>query len=167
MKYKIVLLFLIISGTSLAQETYQSIGIRIGGGGGITYKYVEDYRSGFEGILSYRDGGIQLTGLYEMYRPIKTDRINNFYFFSGFGAHAGYIRTYEQFCVQENGSCYMYSSQRTNAIVGLDGVVGFEYRFHSIPMGISLDYKPYVEFFGQDFLRIDLWAFDFSVKYAF
>lgn len=169
MKSKILLLFILILvvSTGFAQEKVQSIGFRAGGGSGVTYKYIEDFNTGFEGILSYRDNGFQLTGLYEMYKPIKTDRINNFYFFAGFGAHAGYIRTTTQFCVQDEGGCYLYEDKRNSPIIGLDGIVGFEYYFYSIPMAISLDYNPFVEFFGQDFFRMDMWNFGFSVKYTF
>jgi len=43
---------------------------------------------------------------------------------------------------------------------------GAEYHFESIPMHISLDYKPYFEFFGIEDFRLDLWDIGFSIRYA-
>nr|NQU91961.1 hypothetical protein [Bacteroidota bacterium] len=105
--------------------------------------------------------------MYEIYNTIRADRIRNFYFFSGFGAHAGYIRTLEQFYGQENGQCVLLEDRRTHVVGGLDGVAGFEYFFYSVPLSISLDYKPYVEFFGKKFFRIDMWNFGLSFRYTF
>ena len=167
MRLTFTLLLLIIINGAIAQDGIHSIGLRAGGGSGITYKYVEDGAYGFEGIIGYRENGFQLTGLYEMYRPMKTDRIRNFYFFSGFGAHTGYIREMEKFYGQSNGQCVMFEHKKTHVIGGIDGVVGFEYHFYSIPMVLTLDYKPYAEFFGEKFFRIDLWNFGLSFRYTF
>lgn len=163
-----VFLFIIFNPAFSQQaEVVQSIGLRAGGGSGITYKYIEDFNYAIEGIISYRDNGVQLTGLWERYEAIKTDQINNLYFFWGLGAHAGYIREKEQFCVQTQDGCGMYQTNQTNVIGGFDGILGFEYQFYSIPMAISLDYNPYMEFFGQQFFSIDFWNFGVSFKYTF
>jgi len=150
-----------------SQDVVQSIGLRAGGENGFAYKYIEDYTFAFEGIISYRNRGFQTTGLWEHYKPFMTDRLRNFYSYWGFGAHAGYIRAKEQFCVQTNQGCELYENRRTKFIGGLDGVMGFEYHFYTAPLTVSLDYKPYVEFFGEDFLRIDFWNFGLTFKYIF
>lgn len=167
MKYIFTLVLFILIKVSFAQEAVNSVGVRVGGGNGFSYKYIEDMHLGFEGIAGYRDHGFQLTGLIEQYKPVMTDRIDNLLFFTGFGAHAGYIREKETFCVSENNECVLYEDYRTHVVGGFDGIVGFEYHFHTVPVGISLDYKPYVEFFGPKFFRIDLWNFAFSVRYNF
>ncbi|MCF8366533.1 MAG: hypothetical protein K9H16_12170 [Bacteroidales bacterium] len=161
-----VVLFLLINLVS-AQEVVQSIGLRAGGGSGFTYKYIEDYNYAFEGILSYRENGFQVTGLWERYKPFMTDRLRNFYSYWGFGAHAGYIRAKEQFCVQTADGCELFQDRRTRVVGGLDGVMGFEYHFYSAPLAVSLDYKPFVEFFGEEFFRIDFWNFGLTFKYTF
>jgi len=167
MRFIFTLLILLIINEAFTQDGVNAIGLRAGDGGGITYKYMEDGRYGFEGIISYRERGFQLTGMYELYKSIRTDRIRNFYFFSGFGAHTGYIRTLEQFYGQGNGQYVLLEDKRTHVVGGLDGVVGFEYFFYSVPLSISLDYKPYVEFFGKKFFRIDMWNFGLSFRYTF
>lgn len=161
-----LVLFLLIK-IAQPQEVVHSIGLRAGGGSGVAYKYIEDYNYAFEGILSYRDNGFQVTGLWERYKPFMTDRIRNFYSYWGIGAHAGYIRAREQFCVSTPDGCALYENRRTRVIGGFDAALGFEYQFYSTPLAISLDYKPYVEFFGEDFFRIDFWNFGLTFKYTF
>lgn len=164
--FTIFVLFLLIN-LSYSQEVVQSIGLRAGGGSGFSYKYIEDYNYAFEGILSYRDQGFQATGLWERYQPFMSDRIRNFYSYWGFGAHAGYVRVKDQFCVQTSDGCALYENKRTKVIGGLDAVMGFEYQFYSAPLAVSLDYKPFVEFFGEEFFRIDFWNFGLTFKYTF
>lgn len=161
-----IVLFLLIQTLS-AQEVSRSIGLRAGGGSGVSFKYIEDYSYAVEGIISYRDRGFQAVGLWERYKPFMTDRLRNFYSFWGLGAHAGYIRARDQFCVQTPDGCALYESRRTRVIGGVDAVMGFEYHFYSAPMAISLDYRPFVEFFGEDFFRVDLWNFGLTFKYVF
>lgn len=159
-------LFILINLVS-AQEVVHSIGLRAGGGSGFTYKYIEDYNYAVEGILSYRDRGFQATGLWERYKPFMTDRLRNFYSYWGFGAHAGYVKAKEQYCIQTADGCALYENRRAKVVGGLDGVMGFEYHFYSAPLAVSLDYKPFVEFFGEDFFRIDFWNFGLTFKYTF
>lgn len=167
MKYIFTLVLFILIKVSFAQEVVNQFGVRAGGGNGFSYKYIEDLHLGFEGIAGYRDRGFQLTGLIEQYKPIMTDRISNLMFFTGFGAHAGYIREKETFCVYQNNACVQYEDKKNYVVAGFDGIVGFEYHFHTVPIGASVDYKPYLEFFGPDFFRIDLWNFALSVRYKF
>ena len=159
-------LFLLIQ-ISFAQESVSSIGLRAGGGSGFAFKYVENHRYGIEGIISYRDNGFQLTGLWLKYEPFRTDRIRNFYFFGGFGAHAGYITDKNQLCVQQDANCMFVEDAHTKVVGGLDGIVGFEYYFYTVPLALSFDYKPYAEFFGEDFFRVDFWNFGLSIRYTF
>lgn len=159
-------LFLVIIPIS-AQEVSRSIGLRAGGGSGISFKYIEDYNYAVEGIISYRDRGFQAAGFWQRYKPFMTDRLRNFYSYWGIGAHAGYIRAKDQFCVQTEDGCALYESRRTRVVGGLDAVMGFEYHFYSAPLAVSLDYRPYVEFFGEDFFRVDFWNFGLTFKYTF
>ena len=113
-----LILFLLIN-LAHSQEIVQSIGLRAGGGSGFAYKYIEDFNYAFEGIINYRDNGFQATGLWERYKPFMSDRIGNFYYFWGLGAHAGYIRAKEQFCVQQSDGCVFSETKRTRVIGGM------------------------------------------------
>jgi len=161
-----ITILLLTFGITRAQEVVHSIGVRLGGNG-IAYKYVEDQYRGFEAILGFRERGIQFTGLVEAYKPVKTDRINNLYFFWGGGGHAGYKGVKKEY-YRDNGNGFeLYTERKYNPVFGLDGIFGGEYHFYSIPLAVSLDYKPYMEFFGEEIFRVDLWDFGFTFRYTF
>lgn len=149
-----------------AQEVVSSVGVRFGHGG-VSFKYVEDFYQGFETILAFRDNGVQFIGLLQAYKPIKTDRISNLYLYYGAGGHAGYKGSEKSYVRSNNNGCYVYTEKRYNPVLGVDGIVGAEYHFYSIPLAMSLDYKPFIEFFGENMVRVDLWDFGFSLRYTF
>lgn len=161
-----ILLLLIVLGAH-AQFKSSSIGLRMGGLSGISFKYIDDDLSGFELIAGCRDGGLNLTGLIQHYRPIATGRTDGLFLFMGGGAHAGYTRYSAQFVrVIDNAYYYTYH-QHTSPVAGGDFILGMEYHFESIPLHLGLDYKPYFELFGQKDFRLDLWDIGFSIRYAF
>jgi len=161
-----ILLIAVNAVKAQEQEIVQSIGLRLGGNG-ISYKYVEDQYKGFETILAFREHGVQFTGLVEFYKPIKTDRISNLFFFWGVGGHAGYKGIETSYCQCDSSGSYISSDIRHNPVLGFDGIFGGEYQFYSIPLAVSLDYKPYIEFFGKDIFRLDLWDFGLTLRYTF
>ncbi len=156
---------LLTAKSLMAQEVSHTIGLRIGHGG-ISYKYVEDNYRGFETILAFRDNGIQFIGLVQTYKPIKTDRINNLFLYYGAGGHAGYKGVSKTYARNDGNGCYLYSDTRYNPVFGFDGIVGGEYHFYSIPLVLSLDYKPFIEFFGEKMVRLDLWDFGLTLRYT-
>lgn len=163
----IIATLLMFMNASKAQEIYQSVGYRFGGSG-VAYKYIEDQFRGFELMLNFREHGIQFTGLLQEYKPVKTDRINNLYLFYGVGGHAGYKGS-EIFITGDDGSgnCQCGTTYRYNPVIGIDGIVGWQYQFSSIPLTLSLDYKPYLEYLREHTLRLDLWDFGFTASYTF
>ena len=161
-----ILLIAVNAVRAQKQEVVQSIGLRLGGNG-ISYKYLEDQFKGFETILAFREHGIQFTGLVEYYKPIKTDRISNLYFYWGVGGHAGYKGIKESYCQCDSSGTAYFNDTRYNPVLGFDGIFGSEYQFYSIPLVVSLDYKPYVEFFGEKNFRVDLWDFGLTLRYTF
>ncbi|MBE0638559.1 MAG: hypothetical protein IH598_08565 [Bacteroidales bacterium] len=162
----VITLVMIAAKGSKAQEVVNSIGVRFGHGG-ISYKYIEDYYRGFETILAFRDNGIQFIGLIQAYKPIKTDRISNLYLYYGAGGHAGYKGIERTYARQGVNGCEIYTDTRFNPVLGADGIVGAEYHFYSIPLAMSLDYKPFIEFFSENMVRVDLWDFGFTLRYTF
>ena len=161
-----VAVLMFTASLSKSQEVVQSIGLRLGGNG-ISYKYVEDQYKGFETILAFREHGVQFTGLVEFYKPIKTDRISNLFYYWGVGGHAGYKGVNVSSCQCDSSGTSVYSDIRHNPILGFDGIFGGEYQFYSIPLSVSLDYKPYIEFFGEHIFRVDLWDFGLTMRYTF
>jgi hypothetical protein len=89
----------------------------------ITLKTMTGKKSAFE-LLGYFRDGFRLTGLYEFHGAINTD--GNLKWYIGFGGHLGLGR-------QDAGN---------DAKLGVDGVIGLDYKFLNLPLNLSLDWQP-------------------------
>lgn len=164
---KLFTIYLILIGTfAFSQSESTSIGLRVGGISGFTVKMV-DYNAlkAFELVVGYQNNGARFLGMLQNFRPIKEDRIANLYVISGVGAHAGYISYDENSYKIVNGIQYYSYRKEYTPIIGIDLMIGIEYHFESVPFNISMDYKPYMEFFGEKTFKIDFWDIGFSVRY--
>jgi hypothetical protein len=168
MRILILLILLTVCTTSMAQHHKQYLGVRGGISSGISYKIFKDEFTAFEGILSYRSGGIQLIALIEAYKPVYLKHSDKVYFYSGMGVHLGY-KGWEKNTLLGSSvfSDHRITYEKYSPVIGLDGILGFEYRFESVPLIIALDYKPFFELFGQNFFNLHISDFGFSVKYVF
>ncbi|MCB0807425.1 MAG: hypothetical protein KDC05_16650 [Bacteroidales bacterium] len=161
----LIALALLIPALSFGQST--SLGLRAGGTSGLSYNYFDQDGYGIELILGSKDGGMRFTGLIKNYKPVLTDRVANLFVYTGLGAHSGFI-SYKVHEYEKIGDLYFFEKYRiTKPVVGGDFALGAEYRFESIPVSMSFDYKPYFEFFGKRTFRVDLWDFAFSIRYVF
>lgn len=167
MKQALTILFLIAAISSSAQDKFSSIGLRFGGMSGVSFKYVDDDLLGFELIAGGKDGGFKLTGLIQSYRQVATNKVPGLFMFMGGGAHAGYSKYVETYSIYVDGRWYYSDYQRVSPVIGGDFILGAEYHFESIPLHLTIDYKPYFEIFGEQDFRLDLWDFGFTIKYAF
>jgi hypothetical protein len=71
---------------------------------------------------------MRITGLYEIHGPITGAKGLQWYI--GPGAHIGFYNT-------KNGG---------GTFIGIDGVLGLDYKFNGAPINISLDWQPSFEF---------------------
>lgn len=166
---RIIFLIILMNLTlfSAAQEYRQQIGLRGGFTSGVSYKLFKDELKALEGILSYRDNGIQLTAIIETYKPVYLKHTDKVHFFSGLGAHIGYTAGYNNFWLEDRIFRSNYHGNTFRPVLGLDAILGFEYRFNQIPFVLGIDYKPYFELFGQNFFSLNLWDIGISIKYSF
>ncbi|MEZ5084427.1 MAG: hypothetical protein R2750_13430 [Bacteroidales bacterium] len=162
-----ILLIIITASLAQTQEVRSSLGLRGGGTSGITFKYIDADDTGFELIAGWREGGFRLTGLLQKYKPIATNKVPNLNLVTGIGAHAGYIH-YDMYANYYHENYYYYGYYtKTKPVIGIDAMAAVEYHFESVPIQFSIDYKPYMEFFGKKGFRVDLWDFGFSLRYMF
>jgi hypothetical protein len=150
---------------AFTQTKNTAIGLRGGGVSGFSIKMVDYDLKAFELILGYQRGGARLLGMIQKFEPIREDRIANLYIISGVGAHSGYITYNEESSRLVDGVMYYSFRKKYAPIVGIDLMIGVEYQFESVPFNISLDYKPYMEFFGEKTFRFDFWDIGFSLRY--
>lgn len=106
----------------------------------ITGKYFVTNQNAIEGILSFgtRFG---VGALLEIHRPTNIEGLRWFY---GGGAFVGF----------EDSKTYL----------GPTGIIGIDYKFPNVPINLSVDYKPELNFLPEiDFVPD---AFAFSVRFA-
>ena len=159
------------TGQAAAQYYEHSAGIRLGGSYGFTYKTFFDEQESIELLLGGRNDGLHLTGTFQFNRPLNLSKNETFFFYYGGGAHAGYekyptkvIDTVDP--TDPGASTFRYENQNYFTM-GIDLIVGIEYRFLTAPITIGLDIKPYFSYIGFRYTRSQFWDTSLSVKYVF
>ena len=169
--FMVVIFCMGFTGNIYAQNIESMAGIRLGGTTALTYKRMFTNLEAVEIMMSGRDDGIQLTGLYEKHKPLVLGFGENFYGYYGFGGHIGYYRS-DPFVLRSDSSGVVREfvldvRRKTFFAMGVDAIFGIEYHIYSIPMAISMDFKPTVELVGMRYLRSRVFDFGISAKYIF
>lgn len=137
-----------------AQDYNAAIGLRGGFANGVTFRKMLSSGEAFEGILTSRYGGFNVTGLYEIQKDFPSAQRLHWYF--GFGAHLGMYQT--------NKFDKNIPSNGTEVIIGADGILGMEFNF-DFPLNLSLDWKPAFNLLGYGNFIGD--GFALSARYYF
>lgn len=140
---KLLLITILITfvgiGTANAQtksnksHTYKTaVGLRLGYPVGFTIKHFLDSQSALEGILGFWYGGVNITGLYEYNWDIKGAKGLKWFLGGGldftswdYGGYAG-------------------------GAVAIDAIIGLDYKIYTLPIDISVDWKPSIYFAGEN-----------------
>ncbi|MFY8005178.1 MAG: hypothetical protein ACOVNR_10040 [Chitinophagaceae bacterium] len=113
--------------TCKAQTTYKTaIGVKALDLVAVSGKHFIKPNKAVEGILVFNDG-IRLTGLYEFHEPINDAPGLSWYI--GPGVHVGHY----------NGK------GGKGAYLGMDAVLGIDYKLKDFPLNFSLDWQPSFE----------------------
>ena len=98
--------------------------------------------------------GFRATILYETYAPIEGNE--NLSWYVGYGGHLGiWSETWKK-----------NNPDHTAGIaVGVDGILGLDYKVKSIPLNISVDWQPSFNFVGSSYFESG-WA-GIGVRYTF
>lgn len=133
------LLFLLLLTLFLTREanaqsmgrTYKtSLGVKVWDGGGISFKTFLVPNKAVEVIGYLYRYGTRITGLYEIHGNVEGAPGLKWYI--GPGAHIGFY-SYKGY----NGD---------NAVAGVDGVLGLDYKIKGLPLNLSVDWQPSFEF---------------------
>lgn len=131
------LIFTLLAGIALltastnanAQDYKNAIGGRFGSANGISFKTGLSKGAMLELIGNFRSNNtydyFNLTGLYEVYKPINNAQGLNFYY--GGGATIGSAK---------------FKGGDGEAYLSANGVLGLDYKFNDVPFNISLDWIP-------------------------
>lgn len=141
----LIFCFFLVLGTGLnAQLNYKTaIGLRGGETSGLTFKKALGGSTAIEGIAGFYHHGLSITGLWEKYQGTGLNGLNWYY---GAGGHvAVFSHYYDRRYYFRDGyytTTYYYDGGMG---IGIDGVLGLEYKIPRAPIAISLDIKPYAE----------------------
>lgn len=146
----------------------QRVGIRMGYTSGITGKIIKDRKVALEGMLGFRQGGMQVYGLIEAQKPLLVDGIHDLQLYFGGGAHIGFVNGVERYKSYNSPSGdHYYEEMVTGPVIGFDAIFGVEYTFIKVPLTISVDFKPFVELQSFKRLNANFYDFSFGIKYTF
>ena len=131
----LVCFFVTRSFAQAESQTYtNAVGIKFWPGA-ISFKHFISDNTVLEGLASFWDNGFRVTGLYEIHGDVSSDA-PGLRWYVGPGAHIGaYNGTYIHGNYYDNGELS----------IGVDGVVGLEYKFSGAPIAVSADLQPYLE----------------------
>ncbi|NNC95055.1 MAG: hypothetical protein HKN92_05790 [Chitinophagales bacterium] len=151
----IVVMIAMFQITAEAQQI-SMIGARVGYPFGVTFRLPFNNKANaiFEGIVGTRGNSISFTALFEgITNPAQR---SEFEFFYGGGAHLGFYGTRSPYWDTEPDPFFG---------LGIDGIVGVGWNFTNVPVNLTFDYKPAVNFIGPG----SFWYGDaaVSVRYVF
>ena len=168
-KISLTLAFLVsLYSFSFSNEFPSELGVRFGQTSAIFYKKYINYTDALRPMLSFRNEGVQLTLLAEFHQPTDIGGVEGFSWYWGVGAHLGYQRINK--CIEGPDfpdPVFFDCRERTRLDLGADGLVGIDYQFPKAPFILALEYKPYVNIFGDGFMDFHLGDFAFNISYQF
>ncbi|TDO03210.1 hypothetical protein [Sunxiuqinia elliptica] len=136
----VLTLFLLISGAAMAQYDY-AIGLRSGGTSGLTLK--KNYgATAIEGLIGFWHDGFSVTALWEKNQMAFNEPGLNWVY--GVGGH---IAVYGNDFDGRGSGWYDHPHDYDDGDLGLgiDGIVGLEYKIPNAPIAFGIDLKPYLE----------------------
>ena len=158
MKRIFILIAVIIITASFTQAQVQDyntgIGLRGGSDYGLTIKHFIENDTAFEGIISTRWKGYNVTGLFEKHKNAFDLTSLNWYY--GLGGHIGFW---------DGNNVKWADDKESYTIIGIDGILGLELSISEIPFSISIDWKPAYNLIGYSGFWGDQGAI--SVRYIF
>lgn len=160
--------FLCMSLTAFGQYKNSS-GIRLGYTSGLTYKRFMTNEQAVEFIASGRNEGFQLTTLYQFHKPMDIGFNDEFHVYYGVGGHVGYEDHPDRLLSGPftGSSLEFQNRERSFFTMGVNTIIGIEYRWLKVPMTIGLDIKPYLDFIGMRRTKLRFWDTAVSFKYIF
>jgi hypothetical protein len=155
---------LLLSAMAGAQNYTRDAGVRLGDHFSGTYRqYIEDDQA-LEGMLFIGRQGMTLSIMKEYFQPALGHISEYLYFEYGFGAHLGFRYTDHYKMLNRT---YQLEEYKFTPLLGIDGIIGLEYRFPEFPILISVDFKPYFEFSTIQIFNLYLNNIGISIKYRF
>jgi hypothetical protein len=145
-------LFILLCSLSLLQanaqnktansDSYKSgIGIRVWDGAGFSLKTFFAENQAID-LTAFFSKNTRIVGLYQKHGDLSTE--GNFKWYAGVGGSVVFVNS--------------------ASVVGLNGVIGLDYKLRKMPINASFDWQPVLQFKNGD--KYDNW-FSLAVRYTF
>jgi hypothetical protein len=108
--------------------------------GAITIKHFTRDDRAIEGLAYFWNYGFRFTGLYEIHGDINGAPGLKWYV--GPGAHIGFWN---------DDWKHKYPGRSDGVAIGVDGVLGLDYKINKAPLNLSLDWQPSFNFIGYSY----------------
>lgn len=115
----------------------QAIGLKAPGGLSVTWKKFLNPTQNIEAQVMFWQKGFRVVGLYE-FTFYTFDEVPGLSAFAGPGAHIGFWKS--RYKADANSS----------ADLGIDGIIGLDYKFQGIPINMSIDWQPSIILAGSE-----------------
>jgi len=164
MRLSALILLILLTVQLNAKHYNRDAGVRAGAYTAFCYRQYADEFSYSEVMASLTGNAARITYLKEYARPALLGFSPDLVFVYGFGAHSGFnrINQYRVF-----NRTYFYDRYRYSPVLGVDGYLGLEYRFNSLPVIAGIDVKPFFEFSVNQFFGMHLFDTSFIIKIKF
>lgn len=140
-----LLVAILIGGTIYAQNngtSYQTaLGVKMYPGA-ISVKHFVAKGKAIEGLGYISEDGFRLTGLYELHFPIA--RVEGLQWYVGGGGHIG---------IWSNSWKNRYPTRASGLAIGVDGVLGLDYKIKGAPLNFSFDWQPSFNIIGYNYFE--------------
>jgi hypothetical protein len=159
------LILILFAAGAMSQNYEQAAGFRLGAGGGITYRQLLGSDVAAEIMLIGQNNGTVFTFLAEKQKPaILFDDLNLNFFYGG-GFHIGWANI--EYCQNDPHDNHYYHYEYNTIQFGFDGYASFEYLIPRYPIALSLETKPYFEFFDDQNFGLHIFQIAFGARYTF
>lgn len=108
----------------------------------ISLKTFIDDNTAIEGLAYFWSNGFRATGLYEIHGDISD--VEGLKWYAGPGAHIGfYNNTWKE----------KYPDRSSGIAIGIDGVLGLDYKISGAPINLSIDWQPSLNLIGYSYFE--------------
>ncbi len=154
-----------VATAAISQNYQQAAGLRLGTSSGVTYRRFFGADVAAEVMLLGQNHGTSLVFLFEKQKPAVLFDDLNLNFIFGAGAHFGGADNNYNKHDPNNGNYYRPGYNTIQ--LGFDGFASFEYLVPHYPIALSLEAKPYFEFFDDHNFGLHIFVIDFGARYTF
>lgn len=160
MKKVITLLLVICISTAIYSQQINTsssyttaVGIKVYPGA-LSIKHFTNDNTAIEGLGYFWQYGFRATGLYEIHGDISGAQGLKWYV--GPGAHVGFYNT--KWTTD-------YANRSSGVAIGVDGVLGLDYKVQGAPFNVSFDWQPSFNLIGYNYFEGG-WG-GLAVRYTF